>query len=104
MFRRAVFETLDSIAARNSDLPLLVVGDFNTPLDSVHVDLLRSDLTNAFESSGTGYRETWPVILPVLSLDQIWGNSGIRWHRSWCESSLRSDHRRVVAEFSIAAD
>jgi len=104
MFRRSAFERLDSIAARNSDLPLLVVGDFNTPLDSVHVDLLRADLTNAFESSGTGYRETWPVILPVLSLDQIWGNSGIRWHRCWRESSLRSDHRRVVAEFSIAAD
>jgi endonuclease/exonuclease/phosphatase (EEP) superfamily protein YafD len=104
MFRRPAFARLASIAARSADLPSLVVGDFNTPLDSVHVDLLRDDLANAFESSGTGYRETWPVILPVLSLDQIWGNSGVTWHRCWCESSLRSDHRRVVAEFSIAAD
>lgn len=102
-FRRPAFDRIAQIASEfeTPDIPLLVVGDFNTPLDSVHVDLLRRELRNAFESSGDGYRETWPVVLPVLSLDQVWGTSGVHWHRCWRESSVRSDHRRVLADFSV---
>jgi vancomycin resistance protein VanJ len=78
--------------------PVLIAGDFNTPLDSVHLDHLRAlGLVEAFETGGSGYLPTWPVPLPVLSLDQIWMSTQFqpvhcvrRWH--W-----RTDHAAVIA-------
>lgn len=50
----------------------LLIGDFNTPGESVHFDAYRQDLTDAFEVGGRGLRETWFYTLPVLSIDHIW--------------------------------
>lgn len=100
-FRRPAFERIAELTDSLDGPPLIVAGDFNTPVDSVHVDLMRRRLTNAFEVSGVGYRETWPVVFPVLSLDQIWGDHRIHWHRCMVESSLRSDHRMLIGEFTV---
>ncbi len=89
---------------RHSNMPFILAGDFNTPPDSVFMDLLRETGSNAFEQSGEGFRETWPVFAPLLTLDQIWGNRQIKWHRCRQLWSLRSDHRPVVAEFEILDD
>ncbi|HVJ67010.1 MAG TPA: endonuclease/exonuclease/phosphatase family protein, partial [Caulifigura sp.] len=78
--------------------PVIIIGDFNTPMDSVHLGLLRNmGLTEAFESAGSGYQPTWPVPCPVLSLDQIWLDprlQPISCSRHW---SWRSDHAAAVA-------
>lgn len=100
-FRRPAFEHLAELLEPLDDRPLILAGDFNTPVDSVHVNLLRDRMTNAFEVSGAGYRETWPVVFPVLSLDQIWGNDRVQWHRCWSAASSRSDHRMMIGEFSV---
>ena len=50
----------------------ILMGDFNTPLESVYLDAYRADFTNALEAAGQGFKETWPMGLPLLSLDQIW--------------------------------
>jgi vancomycin resistance protein VanJ len=92
---------LAEIAGGVRDRPLLVLGDFNTPLDSVHLAPLRQRHVNAFESVGDGYRPTWPVPLPVLSLDQVWGNDRVRFESCRHEWSACSDHRPVVTEISI---
>ncbi len=99
--RRPAFEKLVELQSRHPKLPHVLVGDFNTPVDSVLFDRLRLDLTNAFEARGSGFRETWPVTSPVLCLDQIWGDSRIKWHRCFAGWSVRSDHRPVIAEFSF---
>ena len=101
MFRKPAFERLAKLANELSDQPLIVAADFNTPINSVWVDLLRSRLTNSFEAAGEGYRETWPTLFPVLCLDQVWGNDQVTWHRSKHGWSIRSDHRWVTAEFSF---
>ena len=44
-------EDADALA----DRPVVVVGDFNTPADSIHFDPLRSGHRHAFESAGRGY-------------------------------------------------
>ncbi len=55
----------------------VLVGDFNTPLESVFLDAFRARFTSALEAAGTGFRETWPCGLPLLSLDQVW--TGADW-------------------------
>jgi endonuclease/exonuclease/phosphatase (EEP) superfamily protein YafD len=98
--RRPAMERMKEIAIEHRDQPFLVAGDFNTPPESVYFDDVRSELSKAFEVCGEGYRETWPVILPILDLDQVWGNRNINWHRCWRGWSIRSDHRPVFVEFS----
>lgn len=102
MFREPAFVRLAELADELSDQPLIVAADFNTPINSVWIDQLRSRLTNSFEAAGEGYRETWPTLLPVLCLDQVWGNDRVTWHRSRHGWSIRSDHRSVAAEFSMS--
>ncbi len=101
MFRKPAFIRLAELAGKLSDQPLIVAADFNTPINSVWVDQLRVRLTNSFEAAGEGFRETWPTLLPVLCLDQVWANDQITWHRSRHGWSLRSDHRSVTAEYSV---
>ncbi|MCA1964862.1 MAG: endonuclease/exonuclease/phosphatase family protein [Prosthecobacter sp.] len=50
----------------------ILVGDLNTPLESVHFDAWRARYQNALESRPRLLRETWPCGLPLLSLDQAW--------------------------------
>lgn len=78
--------------------PVIIAGDFNTPLDSVHLDQLRAQgLAEAFETAGSGYLPTWPVPAPVLSLDQIWVSKQFRpvhCVRAW---NWRTDHAASIA-------
>ncbi len=77
----------------------ILAGDFNTPLESVHFAPYRTELTNAFEKAGRGFRETWFWGLPLLSLDQIWCGP------EWLPLSVKkihttaSDHAALLATF-----
>ena len=78
--------------------PVIIAGDFNTPMDSVHLDLLRNmGLAEAFETAGSGYQPTWPVPCPVLSLDQIWLDARLHVVSGARRWSWRSDHAAVIA-------
>lgn len=99
--RKAALEKLADQVAEIDNHPVLVLGDFNTPSDSVHFRPLRKSLRNAFESSGSGYMATWPLPVPVLDLDGVWMNDHCvpvtaenRW--TWV-----SDHRPVVTQFYL---
>jgi endonuclease/exonuclease/phosphatase (EEP) superfamily protein YafD len=97
--RGRAFEPLDALLARVK--PDLVLGDFNTPRDSVFFEAWRSaGYRHAFEAAGNGTDLTWPMPLPVLSLDHVW--SGPRLAPRSCRhvGSWASDHRAVVAEFT----
>ncbi len=101
--RRVPLEQLRTLAEELGDRPLLVTGDFNTPSDSAWFDSWRDNLSNAWTTTGQGLRATWPVPLPVLDLDQVWGNHRLRFldcHGTW---STHSDHRPLVTRFSITA-
>lgn len=50
----------------------ILVGDFNTPLESVLLADYRKAFVEAFEVAGSGFKETWPSGLPLLSLDHVW--------------------------------
>jgi hypothetical protein len=95
--RGPAFRELARLIERRSDHPVIIAGDFNTPLDSVHYEEFRDlGLREAFQTAGDGYLPTWPLPLPVLSLDQLWMNehlTPIRCERLW---RIRSDHAAVV--------
>jgi endonuclease/exonuclease/phosphatase family metal-dependent hydrolase len=81
---------------------VVLMGDFNTPSDSVHFDSLRQGFQNAFETGGNGNAATWPVPLPVLAIDHIWTNRLVRVHSARHAGSVQSDHKAVFAELSFS--
>jgi endonuclease/exonuclease/phosphatase (EEP) superfamily protein YafD len=101
--RQIAFERLDSVRQRFDSEPTLILGDFNTPPGSTCFDAWRGEWTNAFERSGTGYSATWPMPLPVLTLDQIWGNRRVEFQSADARWTLASDHRPLVVEFKVTA-
>lgn len=96
LFRGPTLEKLTDFLKTKTDKPTLLIGDFNTPTNSVHFQKMRSDWTNAFEDVGNGYAPTWPVPAPVLALDHIWYNQHISPIACQHEWSLASDHRPVI--------
>jgi endonuclease/exonuclease/phosphatase (EEP) superfamily protein YafD len=95
--RGPAYSELAKLIERRNDHPVIVAGDFNTPLDSTHYQHFRDlSLREAFLTAGSGYLPTWPLPLPVMSLDQLWMNehlTPVRCDREW---SIRSDHAAVV--------
>ncbi len=99
--RREPIARLTELVDESSDGPLLVAGDFNTPRDSPLFQPLDARLCNAYDAVGTGFEPTWPWPFPLLTLDQVWSNSGVCFHhclQSWCSIS---DHRPVIVDFSL---
>lgn len=55
----------------------LVVGDFNTPYDSVAFDSWRYQWFHGLsQSARTPGAATWPIGLPLLSIDHVWLSKG----------------------------
>ena len=96
--RRKPLTALAELAGTLSDLPLILIGDFNTPRESVYLEPLQRELQHVWFAAGTGCAETWPSFLPVLSLDQIWCGYGLHAVRCRHGVTFRSDHRPVLAE------
>ncbi|RLS82004.1 MAG: endonuclease/exonuclease/phosphatase family protein [Planctomycetota bacterium] len=99
--RRPLLE-LAQLAVKLSDRPLIIMGDFNTPDDSILLQPLLFHCRLAMREQGTGFTATWPIPLPVLTLDQIWVNEFVDvWecHNSW---SRLSDHRPILGRLTIS--
>ena len=84
---------------------VIVMGDFNTPLESRYFDGLQAlGLRNAFTSAGRGWAETWGLGLPIVAIDQIWLGNGLAAsfaaHGEW----KGSDHRPVFARLAMRED
>ncbi len=94
----SIRELAELLKSRQSR-PVLVAGDFNTPSESPLFQPVQQQGSNAFEVAGQGYSPTWPWILPVLVLDQIWSNQQIRFDNCRTVWSKASDHSAVIAEF-----
>lgn len=99
--RGEVLSMVGETAGKLAERATLVLGDFNTPPDSLHFGPLRRAYRNGFETAGTGYLATWPMPLPVLALDQMWVSPSVTplsCRHLW---SLQSDHRPVLTELAL---
>lgn len=84
-----------------TNVPVLVLGDFNTPRDSLSFERLRRRLRHGYEVAGSGWPYTWPVPLPVFAIDHAWFSPGVTMQRYRLRSTLLSDHRRQVMEIRL---
>lgn len=97
--RRLAHDALRSVLSNLPNEPVVVMGDFNTPRESAYLGRLRENLHDAFDVGGNGFAETWPVPVPVLSLDHIFTSKRLRVLR--CEHGWAlSDHRPVIADLA----
>lgn len=96
MPRGPAMHVLNEVLSRHTSEPVCLMGDFNTPPDSVFFQPIRERFENAFEVSGNGYYVTWPTLAPVLALDHIWLPPGTAVSSELTTTPL-SDHRIVSA-------
>lgn len=78
-----------SIKERNNTI---VLGDFNTPFESIYLKQLKNDFNHAFSKKGNGFKETWFYNLPLLCLDYIWVSKDLKILKSEKTFSSKSDH------------
>lgn len=85
-----------ALALVHQDPSAIVLGDFNTPSESVHFDAWRSSFVDACDAGGRGWRETWPYGVPLLSLDHVM--VGKDWRVLSCRKvwSASSDHAALL--------
>lgn len=96
--RQPQLEALAELMKPYASEPSIIVGDFNTPRDSVFLAGLREDYRHVFETAGRGFDATWPTFAPMLSIDQAWVSSRVRLLNAQLEWTLLSDHRPLVFE------
>lgn len=89
------------IAQHDSAIPLLIAGDFNTPRDARAFRPLRAQLQHAYETAGHGWPYSWPLPVPVYSLDHVWFSDRLRVTNYRLHASRLSDHLRQVMDVEI---
>ena len=75
----------------------VVLGDFNVPYESMHLEHIKTNFDHAFSEKGNGLRETWFWNIPLLSLDHIWVSKDLEILKAEKISTLKSDHSMIKA-------
>jgi hypothetical protein len=88
------------LRAAGDDPRAIILGDFNTPPESVWFrEWRKCEFTLANDAPRRGFRETWAYGLPLLTLDHVWLGPG--WRALRCEHlRLGSDHLAVRVALS----
>lgn len=94
----SIFEIVESGESEAS----VVLGDFNTPVESVHFDAWREKFRHGATEGGIGYRETWPWFFPVLCIDHLWFTKDFRVRSAERKNFLCSDHSMVVVDVALS--
>lgn len=97
--RRTAFERLKAVINEDRSAPLILMGDFNTPTESVFFDDFRESLSNI--GGACGYDCTWPVPCPVMAIDLMWVTSHFEVLRRNIGWTWVSDHRPVMADIKL---
>ncbi|WP_143273685.1 endonuclease/exonuclease/phosphatase family protein [Aquimarina sp. MAR_2010_214] len=74
-YRKSALHTIYEFTIKKD--PSFIVGDFNTPYESVHFGNYKNEL-NSFHSVSKGFTATWPYGIPLFEIDQIWSTKKIK--------------------------
>ena len=102
---RAQLHLLGELAA-NSDVPLVMAGDFNATKDHAPLAaLLDSGLRDAYTEAGTGFGATWPQwggpAFPLMRLDHVLVSDTVTVMSAQVQQNPGSDHRRLAVELAV---
>lgn len=84
--------------------PVLIAGDFNTPVESTIYREHWSTYTNAFSFAGWGVGNTHFTRRTGVRIDHVLANKSFRAQRCWVGPDLGSAHRPLVATFRRLGD
>lgn len=76
----------------NENKKTIILGDFNTPIESRYFQFFNDNFVNAFKAKGNGFRETWFWNIPLLSLDHIWVSKDLQILQTEKINTFKSDH------------
>jgi vancomycin resistance protein VanJ len=85
------------------DDPVLIVGDFNTPMESILYRRHWDHLTNAFSAVGFGFGTTHISTSSSIRIDHILYGAGWRARACWIGPAVGSPHRPLVADMQRSA-
>jgi endonuclease/exonuclease/phosphatase (EEP) superfamily protein YafD len=80
--------------------PLLIAGDFNTPIDSTIYRDHWSQYTNAFSRAGLGWGHTYFTRRNSIRIDHLLAGPGWRCRSSWVGPDVGSAHRPLIADWN----
>jgi endonuclease/exonuclease/phosphatase family metal-dependent hydrolase len=97
---------LESTLAREwifagENLPTIVAGDFNLPVESAIYRRHWADLRNAFSRSGLGTGYSKQTSFWGSRIDHILTTADIVTEHTWTAASTGSDHLPVLADLSV---
>jgi endonuclease/exonuclease/phosphatase (EEP) superfamily protein YafD len=78
--------------------PLLIAGDFNTPVESCIYREFWGRYTNAFSAAGFGFGNTHFTRYTAVRIDHILAGPGWQWRRCWIGPRVGSPHRPLLAD------
>ena len=99
--RRDNFARIRGIAALDPQIATIVMGDFNTPGESVWFDRFLGDTDNTYQARPNGFRSTWPFLLPIVEIDQIRVSDDFVVSCTGRRGGVVSDHTQIWADVTI---
>lgn len=94
--RKSALHTIYEFTIKNN--PSFIVGDFNTPYESVHFGDFKNNL-NSFHMTSKGFTATWPYGIPLFEIDQIWSAKKIKPVFLKKEHYKISDHALLIGVY-----
>ncbi len=92
---REVVEVMHAVPAGR---PMILAGDFNATAGDAVFRLLAPRLRDAFAEAGRGWGNTWPKVLPLVRIDQVWISREWQVVNVTAQRAGPSDHRMVVCD------
>ncbi|AXG68768.1 hypothetical protein KORDIASMS9_00984 [Kordia sp. SMS9] len=89
-FRKPMLQSI--ISEIKTEEKNIILGDFNTPIESLFFKNFKKNYQHAFTEKGNGFRETWFWNLPLLSLDHIWVSKDLQILKTEKINTWKSDH------------
>jgi vancomycin resistance protein VanJ len=83
--------------------PVVLLGDFNTPLESAIFRRVWSDYANAFSEAGWGWGYTFRARRTAVRIDHVLVGGGGQPTKCWVGPDVGSPHRPVLADLAWPA-
>lgn len=84
--------------------PLIIMGDFNMPVESSIYRDIFSQYTNTFNDAGFGFGHTKFTRLHGIRIDHILIDNNFKTLAAWVAGDVGSDHRPIYADISFKND